>query len=130
MPLYQGAERVQRDEWVTHGSVKIQSPVEAAKIRQRVPEKDVCTRFFYRNQNAGLLDPAGNPLPVKAKTRLVIHCQHCPDNAQGLVRTDAPAVHRTAVSVLFQLISSMGWSRSLRCVDVSRAFLQGKPRVV
>ena len=39
VPLYQEAERVQRDEWVTHGSVKIRSPVEAAKIRQQVPRE-------------------------------------------------------------------------------------------
>ena len=62
--------------------------------------------------------------------RLVIQGQHCPDNAQGLVRTDAPTAHRTAVSVFFRLVSSMEWSRSLRGVDVSCAFLRGKPREV
>ena len=39
VPLYQEAERVQWDEWVTHGSVKIHSPVEAAKIGQQVPRE-------------------------------------------------------------------------------------------
>ena len=62
--------------------------------------------------------------------RLVIEGHHCLDNAQGLVRTDAPTLHRTAVSVFLQLVSSMGWCRSLRGVDVSCAFLRGKPREV
>ena len=45
VPLCQEAERVQWDEWVTHGSVKIHSPEEAAKIRQHVPrERDVSTQ--------------------------------------------------------------------------------------
>ena len=115
VPLYQEAERVQWDEWVTHGSVKIHSLVEAGKIRQQVPrERRLHSRFAYRNENAGLLDPACNPWSVKAKARLVIQGQHCPDNAQGLVRTDAPTVHGTAVSVFFQLVSSMGWCRSLK----------------
>ena len=39
VPLFQEAERVQWDEWVTPRSVKIQSPVEAAKIRQQVPRE-------------------------------------------------------------------------------------------
>ena len=116
---------------VTHGSVKIHSLVEAAKILQQVPrERRLHSRFAYRNKNAGLLDPAGNPLPVKSKARLVVQGQHCPDNAQGLVIIDAPTVHRTKVSVFLQLVSSMGWCRSLRGVDVSCAFLRGKPREV
>ena len=62
VPLYHEAERVQWDEWVTHGSVKTHSPVEAAKIRQQVPrERRLHSRFTFRNKNAGLLDPAGNP---------------------------------------------------------------------
>ena len=84
--------------------------VEAPMIRQQVPrERRLHSRFAYRNKNAGLLDTAGNALSVKAKARLVILGQHCPDNAQGLVRTDAPTAHRTAVSVFFQIASSMGW---------------------
>ena len=133
VPWCQEAERVQWDEcvqwdeWVTHGSVKIHSPAEAAKIRQQVPrEGRLRPRFACRNENAGLLDPSSIPLPVKAKARLVIQGQHCPDNARGLVRTDAPTVHRTAVSVLLQLVSS--WDG----VGVSGVwmFLVRKPRVV
>ena len=46
------------------------SPVEAAKIRQQVRrEGRLHSRFAYRNESAGLLDCAGNPLPVKAKAR-------------------------------------------------------------
>ena len=58
VPLHQEAERVQWDGWVTHGSVKIHSPVEATKIRQQVPwERRLHSRFAHRNRNAGLLDP-------------------------------------------------------------------------
>ena len=131
VPLYKEAERAQWDEWVTHGSVKIHSLVEDAKIRQQVPrEMRLHSRYAYRNTCAGLLDPAWNPLLVRAKARLVIQGQHCPANALGPVRTDAPTVHRIAVSVFFQQFSSMGWCRSLRGVDVSCAFLRGKPRQV
>ena len=115
VPLNQKAERVQWDEWVRHGSVKIHSPVEAAKIRQQVPrERRLHSRFAYRNENEGLLGPARNSLAGKAKARLVIQGQHCPDNAQGLVRTDAPTAHRTVVSTFLQIVSSMGWCRSLK----------------
>ena len=34
-------------------------------------------------KNAGLLDPARNPLPVKARARLVIQGQYCPENARS-----------------------------------------------
>ena len=74
--LYQETERVKWDEWVTHGSVKFHSPEEAAKIRQQVPrERRLNLRVAYRNENASLLDPAGNPLSVRAKARLVIQGQ-------------------------------------------------------
>ena len=64
VPLYQEAERIQWNEWATHGSVKIHPPVEATKIRQEVPrERRVHSRFASRNTNAGLLDPAGNDCP-------------------------------------------------------------------
>ena len=50
VPLYQEAERVQSEEWVTHGSVKIHSLVEAAKIHQQVPrERRLHSRFAHRN---------------------------------------------------------------------------------
>ena len=129
--MYQEAEPVGRVGNTRISQTSSTSRGEAAKIRQQVPpERRLHSRFAYRNENAGQLDPAGNLLPVKAKARLVIQGQHCPDNAQGFVRTDAPTVNRTAVSVFLQLVSSMGWCRSLRGVDVSCAFLRGKPREV
>ena len=121
--LYQGAERVQWDEWVTHGSVKNSFTSWGRRDSSASSrERRLHSRFAHRKENAGLLDLAGNPLPVKAKARMVIQGQHCPDNAQGLVRTNAPTVHRTAVSVCFQLVSSMGWCRSVRGVDDSCAW--------
>ena len=61
----------------------------------------------------------GNPLPLKAEAQFVIQDQHCPDNPQRLVRTEAPTGPGTAVSVFLQILSSMEWCRSLRGVDVS-----------
>ena len=58
---------------------------------------------------------------MKAKARLVIQGQHCLDNAQSSVKTDAPTVHRTAVSVFVRVVASMGWCRSLRFPE---AFLE------
>ena len=46
IPLYQGAERVQWDEGITNGSVKIHSSVDATKIRQQVP-RDVCAQDLH-----------------------------------------------------------------------------------
>ena len=95
------------------------------------PEKDVCTLdLLVEIETLVCWTPPGIPCPAKA--RLVIQGQHCLDNAQGLVRTDALTVHRTAVSVCLQIVSSigMGWCRSLRGVDVSSAFKRGKPREV
>ena len=103
VPLYQEAERVLVGRKGDTRTSQIHSPIEAAKIHQQVPrERRLHSRFAHRNKNAGLLDPARNPLPVIAKARFVVQGQHCPDNAQGLVRTDAPTAHRTAVSVCLQ----------------------------
>ena len=122
--MYQEAERVQSEEWVTHGSVKIHSRVEAAKIHQQDPrERRLHSRFAHRNKNAGLLDHAGNPLPVKAKARLDIQGQHCPDNAHGLVRTDVDSAPDSGERMPSKLCR-------LRGVDVSSAFLRRKPREV
>ena len=74
------------------------------------------------NKNAGLLDPSRGSMPVKAKARLVTQGQHRLDNAQGLVKTNAPTVHRTAVSVFFPVVASIGWCRSLGGVEMSCAF--------
>ena len=91
VPLYQEAERVQWDEWVTHGSDKIRPPVGAAKIRQQVlRERRLHSRFAYRNTNADLLDPASNPLPVKAKARLVIQGRHCSRFGENRCSDSAP----------------------------------------
>ena len=125
--MYQEAERVQWDEWVAHGSVKIHSPVQATKIRLQVPrEKCLHSRFAYRNQNSGLLDPAGNPAREGKST-----IGHSGSALRGQCsRFGENRLHRTAVSVFLQLASSMGWCRSLRRVHVSCAFLRGKPREV
>ena len=49
---------------------------------------------------------------------------------KGLVKTDAPTVHRTAVSVFLPVVASMGWCSSLGGVDVSCAFPPGTPQEI
>ena len=58
---------------------------------------------------------AGNPLSAKAKAQLVIQGQHC-------LRTDCSKIggsdsaRDSGVSVFLQIVSSMGWCRSLKGV--------------
>ena len=61
---------------------------------------------------------------------MVIQGQHCVVNAQGLVRTDAPTVHRTAVAYSFNWSHRWDGVGVSEVVDVSCAFLRGKPREV
>ena len=116
VPLYQEAERL---PW-TSGSHFDQSKFIHLMRKQRsvskLPEKNVCTQDLR--------------IEIKTLACWIPQGIHCPDNAQGLVRTDASTVHRTAVSVFLQIVSSMGWCRSLRGVDVSCAYLRGNPREV
>ena len=97
--MYQEAERVQWDEWVTH-DLHIEIKTLVCWILPVTPARET-------------IGHSGSALPGQA---------------QGLVRTDDPTVHRTAESVFLQLVSSMGWCRSLRGVNVSCAFQRGQPR--
>ena len=47
VPLYQDAERVQQDEWVTHGSVKIIHRLRLQGFVSKFPKKDVCTQDLH-----------------------------------------------------------------------------------
>ena len=130
--MYQEAERVQWDEWVAHGSVKIHSPVEATKIRQQVPrEKCLHSRFAYRNQNSGLLDPASNPAREGKST--IGHsgsalCLQCPRFGENRC-ADSAAGQQSAYS--------LNWCHQWDGVGVSGvwmfpvpSFVRGKPREV
>ena len=113
------------DEWLRFRSVEILSKQESDRVRQQTSKSRILrSRYALRNKNAGKSDE------LKAKARLVIAGQNCPDSAAGVLKTDAPTVQRTAVLVLLQVAASMGWLATLAVGDVSSAFLQGKERDV
>ena len=126
--LYHDAEKAQWDEWLKFGSAKPLSPEETAEVRRTVHKSRILrSRFVYRDKNASLRTPQ-KPLPVKAKARLVVAGQNCPDCASGKVRVDAPTIQRTSVLVFLQTVANLGWASSLRSGDVASAFLQGTRR--
>ena len=65
------------------------------------------------------------PLPIKAKARLCVQGQNDPDCATGQVKTDAPTVQRISTVLFLHAVVCFGWCDTLRCGDVSNAFLQG-----
>ena len=80
---------------------------------------------MYRDKNAGLVDESGIKMPIKAKARLCVQGQHCPDCATGLVKVDAPTVQHGTLMMFLHLTISWGWLNHWRSGDISSAFLQG-----
>ena len=110
-----------------HGSVKVHGPEDARKLRCKFKGRILRSRFVYRDKNASIRTPQ-RYVPVKAKARLTVGGQNCPDCAAGKIRTDAPTVQRTSVLVMLQIAANLGWLKSLRCGDVAAAFLKGEKR--
>ena len=129
LPLHHEAEEKQwEEEWIRFGSVKPLESAESERIRATVDRKRILrSRFVYRDKHSSLRTPQRD-LPVKAKARLRLAGQHCPDCATGRVRTDASTVQRTSTLCFFQVGANLGWLPSLRTGDISAAFLQGTAR--
>ena len=90
--LYHEAEKSQWDEWLKFGSAQPLSPEETAEVRRTVDKSRILrSRYVHRDKNSSLRTPQ-RPLPVKAKARLVVAGQNCPDCASGKIRVDAPTV--------------------------------------
>ena len=108
--------------------MKVHGPEEARKLRCKISKGRILrSRFVYRDKNTSIRTPQ-RFVPVKAKARLAVGGQNCPDCAAGKIRTDAPTVQRTSVLVMLQIASNLGWLKSVRCGDVAAAFLKGDKR--
>lgn len=82
-------------------------------------------RYVYRDKNAGLYDEHGNKKELKAKARLCVAGQNCPDCASGEVRVDAPTVQHSTLMLFLHCVASFEWLSHWRNGDISSAFLQG-----
>ena len=117
-------------EWMDYGSAQILSRADSDMVRKTVKKERVLkSRWALRDKNASARSEK-NPLPLKAKARLVIGGHNCPDALSGKLKTDAPTVQRTSVLVMLQIAANDWWLDTLAAGDISSAFLQGEPRDV
>jgi len=129
-PTFQKAMADHWAEWLKFEAVRPLSMKETEEVRRTARRDRILrSRFALRDKNASARSTV-NPLPLKAKARLVIAGQDCPDAQAGLLKTDAPTVQRTAVLILLQIAASLHWLPSLVVGDISSAFLQGRAREV
>ena len=125
--LYQEAEEKEWKSWLDYDSCEILSPEESKKIEETRPERILPSRYVFRNKNAGLKDPQGNDLPVRAKARLCIQGHLCPDSRNGQVQVDSPTIERVSTMIFLHLVTSLKWTSNWYIGDISNAFLQGAP---
>lgn len=123
--LFEEAKQKEWDSWLKYDTVKIFNATESQKVRKEQPERLLGSRFVYRDKHAGMVKD-GKPLGIKAKARLVIGGQNCPDTLGGLVQVDAPTIQRTSFYLFLHCVVSYGWLDFWRNGDVSNAFLQGE----
>lgn len=122
---YAEAERKEWDSWLQYDAVEVLSAEASDKVVSESKERVLRSRFVLRNKNAGLRGEDGNPLPLRAKARLCVQGQNCPDCATGNVRVDAPTVQQSTLTLFLHLTVSLGWMQWWRNGDISSAFLQG-----
>ena len=123
--VFKEAEQKEWDSWVQYDAVEVLDAENSQKILSEKPERVLRSRFVYRDKNAGLVDESGIKMPIKAKARLCVQGQHCPDCATGLVKVDAPTVQHGTWMMFLHLTISWGWLNHWRSGDISSAFLQG-----
>ena len=123
--LFNDAEGKEWQSWLDYDAVEILSEKDSQKIISDKPQRVLRSRFVYRDKHAGLVDEAGNKLAVKAKARLCVQGQHCPDCSSGEVRVDAPTIQHGTLMLYLHLTISFGWLKHWRNGDISSAFLQG-----
>ena len=125
MNAFLKAEEKEWQSWVDYDAVEVLSLTESQAVRRDHPERIIRSRYVYRDKNAGLLDEHGNKMAVKAKARLCVQGQNCPDCASGNVKLDAPTVQHSSLLMFLHLTVSWGWLEYWRNGDISSAFLQG-----
>ena len=103
---------------------------ESEKVRNERKERILKSRYVFRNKNAGLVDEKGVSLPLRAKARLCVAGQNCPDCMSGEVRVDAPTVQHSSLTTFLHLVASLGWIEHWRSGDISSAFFREKSQKV
>ena len=120
----------QWQECLSFKSVEPLEEEESLKVRAGVkPERILRSRCVQRDKNSDQRT-AENDLRLKAKARLAIAVQDCPDARSDFLRTDAPTVQRTSGLRRLQVAANLDWLGTLKVGDISSAFLQGRPREV
>ena len=128
--LYRAAEEKEWQSWLDYNSCEVLSPEESKRVETERPDRVLPSRYVFRNKNAGLKDPFGNALPVKAKARLCLQGHLCPDSKSGQVQVDSPTIERVSTMIFLHLVTSYGWTKDWFIGDISNdsnAFLQGAP---
>ena len=105
--LYHAAEEKEWASWLDFGSVRVLSKEETNTVWQRWAHRVLRSRFVYRDKNASLRT-LQRDLEVAAKARLCLQGQNCPDNAKGLLKTDAPCIARNSVFCMLQVAANLG----------------------
>ncbi|CAE7266153.1 RE1 [Symbiodinium natans] len=121
---FEQAKLKEWNSWEEFDSVEVLTVSESERIVRESPERVLRSRFVLRDKNAGLVE-SGVPLPLKAKARLCVQGQYCPDSLSGNVKLDSPTIQRVSTYLFLHLVASWGWVQQLRVGDISSAFLQG-----
>ena len=126
-PAYEQAIQKEWNSWLEYDSCEILSLDKSREIEKEKMDRILPSRFVLRNKNAGLIDPAGNQLPLKAKARLCLAGHLCPDSLSGELQVDSPTVERISTMLFLNNVICNGWMKHWYIGDISNAFLQGAP---
>ena len=116
------ADKAEWQSFLDHEAVRVLTPAEEKKVLATVPADLVLSsRMVRTDKNKSRVSDAGLPLPLKAKSRVVIRGF---EDADFQSRTDAPTLSTTAMHLLCMIAAGRG----LRLVsaDISTAFLNGR----
>ena len=119
------AEEKEWQSWLDYDAVEVIDVETSDQIKREKPSRIIKSRYVYRDKNAGLVNEDGSKRELKAKARLCVQGQHCPDCASGEVKVDAPTVQHSSLMLFLHLVVSKGWIDWWRNGDISSAFLQG-----
>ena len=109
-----------------YDAVEVLGKHDSQQVIREKPSRVLRSRYVFRNKNAGLVDEEGRALPVRAKARLRVQGQNCPDCMTGEIRVDAPTVQHSTLLLFLHMVASFGWVDHWRNGDISSAFLQGE----
>ena len=126
-PAYEAAIQKEWNSWVEYDSCQILTLEESSKVEREQPKRILPSRFVLRNKHAGLVDPAGKALPLKAKARLCLAGHMCPDSLSGELQVDSPTVERITTMMFLNNVICNDWVQDWYIGDISNAFLQGAP---